>query len=209
VIRISEDFTIPKAIANSRKAEHDINPIILSRWSPRAYSGEGISDEELMQLLEAARWAPSSSNTQPWRFIFAKREDESEFNTILSLLTGSNSQWNTNAAVLILIISKNYDSERQRELKHNLFDAGSAFENLALQATYMGLASHPMAGFDSEKAKELLSIPEGFTPAIMVSIGKIAARETLDEDLRQREIPNQRKPLQDLMMKGTFNQDKA
>src|SRR3989344_2895943 len=137
---------------NGRKTEYPINDIFLERYSPRAMSGEKISHEELMTLFEAARWAPSSRNLQPWRFIYVER-DAPPFETFLSFLTESNRLWCQNAAVLVVTISNTKDKDGSFSPTHS-FDTGSAWENLALQATQMNLVVHGMGGhpprFDPE-----------------------------------------------------------
>ena len=202
-------FNVSKEILESRKPGHEIDPLILSRWSARAMSGEGITDEELMRLFEAARWAPSSANTQPWRFIYAKREDKENFERLYNLLKGNNLRWNKNAAALALVITKKYDDEKERELSKAEFDAGCAFENLALQATAMKLVAHPMGGYDNERAVSDLNIPNNYKTIAMIGIGKPANPDVLDEDLRAREVPSQRKPAEEIIMKGIFDSEKA
>ena len=115
-----------------RQSQYDINPLLLHRWSPRAMSGEEISDSELMRLFEAARWAPSSYNGQPWRFIYSKRNSE-PWDKLFSLMVDFNKSWAKNAAVLVVVISrKNFEHDGKPSVTHQ-FDAGAAWENLALQ----------------------------------------------------------------------------
>ena len=143
---------------NTRTTNYPIDDNFLNRYSPRAMSGEKITKEELMTLFEAARWAPSSSNTQPWRFIYTMR-DTPEFETFLSFLTENNRTWCAKAGVLVVTISKKTNTKGDQMLTHS-FDTGSAWENLALQASSINLVSHGMAGFDYDIAKEKLGIPD-------------------------------------------------
>ena len=131
--------------STTRHSEYDINAMILNRWSPRAMSGEEISDTELMRLFEAARWAPSSYNGQPWRFIYAKRNTE-HWDKHFNLMGDFNKSWTKNAAVLLVIISrKNFEHDEKPSVTHQ-FDAGAAWENLALQGETQGLVTHGMQG---------------------------------------------------------------
>ena len=195
---------LSKEIKENRKPEYEINPLILSRWSPRSIKDENISNDELMSLFEAAKWAPSSRNGQPWRFIYAKKNTE-QWNNFFNFLTDSNKTWCKNAQVLIVIISrKNFEQDNLFSRNHS-FDTGAAWENLALEATNKGLIAHPMGGFDVDKARKVLEIPDDYEIEIMVAIGKRGAKENLPENLQQREFPNLRKPLKDIIMEGKFN----
>lgn len=186
-----------------RKPEHNINPIFVNRWSPRAMTGEEISDEELMSLFEAARWAPSSYNNQPWRFIYAKRNTK-HWDKLFSLMVGFNQSWTKNAAVLVVVISrKNFEHDNNPSVTHS-FDTGAAWENLALQAETMGLVTHGMQGFDYEKAKKELEIPDDYSVEAMVAIGKRGRKEDLPKEMQEREMPSGRKPLKDIIMEGKF-----
>lgn len=189
-------FRITDEIKENRKPGHDINPLIIGRWSPRAMSGENLSDEELMPLFEAARWAPSASNKQPWRFIYAKRETE-HWDRFFDLLIDFNKLWAKNASVLALIIS-------EKSSDTHSFDAGAAWENLALEAASRGLVAHGMAGFDYEKAKDVLDIPDDFRVEAMIAIGKRAPKEVLPERMRKSEVPSPRKLLEEIVIEGKF-----
>ena len=194
---------LSEEIRATRKTDYQIHPLLLERWSPRAMSGEKISDEELMALFEAARWAPSSYNNQPWRFIYAKRETPS-WNTLFNLMVEFNQNWTKNAAVLIVVISKkNFDHNNTLSRTHT-FDAGAAWENLALEGTNKGFVAHAMEGFDYEQARKTLQIPEDYDIECMIAIGKKGKKETLSKELQERESPSPRKPLRELIMEGTF-----
>ena len=188
-----------------RQSQYDINPLLLHRWSPRAMSGEEISDTELMRLFEAARWAPSSYNGQPWRFIYAKRNSE-PWDKLFSLMVDFNKSWAKNAAVLVVVISrKNFEHDEKPSVTHQ-FDAGAAWENLALQGETQGLVTHGMQGFDYDKARRDLSIPATFDVMAMVAIGKPAPKEILPSDVQQREQASDRKPLSEIIMEGQFRE---
>ena len=186
-----------------RNSMYKINPLILSRWSGRSMIGEELSDEEIMSLFEAARWAPSSSNNQPWRFIYAKRNTE-HWNKLFSLMVEGNKIWTKNAAVLVVVISRKNFEHNEKPSKTYQYEAGSAWENLALEATSRGLAAHGMAGFDYEKAKKDLDIPDNFDVMAMIAIGKIGPKENLQPQLQEKEHPNDRKPLSEIIMEGQF-----
>jgi nitroreductase len=188
-----------------RRAQYDINPLLLHRWSPRAMSGEEIPDMELMRLFEAARWAPSSYNGQPWRFIYVKRNTE-HWDKLFNLMVDFNKSWAKSAAVLVVVISrKNFEHDEKPSVTHQ-FDAGAAWENLALQAETQGLVTHGMQGFDYEKARRDLSIPDVFDVMAMVAIGKPAPKEVLSAEFQKREQPSDRKQLSEIIMEGKFRE---
>ncbi len=190
----------------TKKPDYPINSLILKRWSARAMSGETITKEALMTLFEAARWAPSSYNNQPWQFIYAMR-DTPEWKTLFNLLGEFNQNWCKNAAVLIVIISKNNFTYNNKPARTHSFDTGSAWENLSLQATDMNLVSHGMEGFDYDKAKKELGIPpDDFTVEAMCAIGKPGKKEVLSEDLQKREEPSDRKPITEFVFNGKFKE---
>ena len=168
-------------------------------------SEEEISDTELMRLFEAARWAPSSYNGQPWRFIYAKRNSEN-WDKLFNLMVDFNKSWAKNAAVLVVVISrKNFEHDGKPSVTHQ-FDGGAAWENLALQGETQGLVTHGMQGFDYEKARRDLSIPATFDVLAMVAIGKPAPKEILPTDVQQREQASDRKPLAEIIMEGKFKE---
>ena len=187
-----------------RKPNYLINKIFLNRWSPRAMSDEEVTDEELMTLFEAARWAPSSYNTQPWRFIYAKKNTEN-WNIFFNLLVEFNKSWAKNAAVLVCIISKKtHDLNNQPAPTHS-FDAGSAWENLALQASINNIVAHGMEGFDYEKARKVLKVPNEFQVEAMFALGKPGSTENLPKELQEREKPSTRKELKEIVVEGIFS----
>jgi nitroreductase len=186
-----------------RIVEYNINPLFVNRWSPRAMSGEEISYDDLMGLFEAARWAPSSYNNQPWRFIYAMRNTD-HWQRLFSLLVDGNKIWAQNAAVIIAVISrKNFEFNEKPAITYQ-FDAGAAWENLALEATTKGLVTHGMQGFDYNAARKVLAVPDSFDIMAMVAIGKLGQKENLPNDLQEREYPSDRKPLKEIVMEGKF-----
>ena len=190
------------SIMSNRKPQYNVSATIINRWSPRSMSGESIMDDELMSLFEAARWAPSSYNGQPWRFIYVKR-DTPEWHTFFDLLVEFNKSWCKNAAALVLIISKNDFVHSGEPSRTHSFDTGAAWQNLALQGTMNGLVVHGMSGFDYEKAKQVLNIPDGYTVEAMCAVGKPGSKKSIDEELKER---SNRKPVEEFVSEGTFKE---
>ena len=190
-------------IQTKRTSEYSINPLILSRWSPRSMTGEELGDDEIMSLFEAARWAPSSFNNQPWRFIYAKRNTE-HWDRLFNLLVDVNKTWAKNAALLAVVISRKNFEFNEKPARTHQFDTGSAWENLALEASSRGIVAHGMQGFDYEKAKTELGIPADFEVMAMIAIGKRGSKENLPTELQDKEKPNDRKALKDIIMEGTY-----
>lgn len=166
-------------------------------------TGEEISDQDLMLIFEAAKWAPSSRNEQPWRFIYAKRNTP-HWQTFFSLIKESNQSWAKNASALIVIISKKTFSHDGTPNPHYSFDAGAAWENIALQANINGFVAHAMAGIDFQRARVALQIPGDYSVECMVAIGKQGKKEELPEVLQQREFPKERRLLKELVTEGVF-----
>jgi nitroreductase len=165
-------------------------------------SGEPLNHEEFLRLIEAARWAPSSFNSQPWRFIYAHRNTPS-WSRLFDLLVPFNQEWAKNAAVLVVILSKKtfeYDGKPSRT---HSFDTGSAWQNLSLQGWAMGLAIRGIGGFDYEKARTELKIPDDYNIETMCAIGKIGKKEDLPKEMQEREFPTDRKPTDELVCQGT------
>ena len=190
-------------IQTKRTSEYPINPLILSRWSPRSMTGEELGDDDIMSLFEAARWAPSSFNNQPWRFIYAKRNTE-HWDRLFNLLVDGNKTWAKNAALLAVVISRKNFEFNEKPARTHQFDTGSAWENLALEASSRGIVAHGMQGFDYEKAKTELGIPADFEVMAMIAIGKRGPKENLPTELQDKEKPNDRKALKDIIMEGTY-----
>ena len=187
----------------TRRATHPINPFILNRWSPRSMTGEELKNEDIMSLFEAARWAPSSYNNQPWRFIYARRNTE-HWDRLFNLLAEGNKTWAKNSALLVVVISrKNFEYNEEPARTHQ-FDAGFAWGNLALEAYSRGIVTHAMQGFDYEKARADLEIPTDFEVMAMIAIGKKGPKEILPPELQEKEKLSDRKPLKDIIMEGIY-----
>ena len=190
-------------VENNRKAEYPIDPVFLNRWSPRAMSGESLTDDELMPLFESARWAPSSYNAQQRRFLYARR-DTPNWDFFFDLMVGSNKVWAKNAAVLVVVISRKNFEYNDKPSRTNMYDTGAAWENLALQGSLNGLVVHGMQGFDYEKARRVLKIPDHYEVCAMIAIGKKGRKEDLPKALQEMEEPNGRRPLREIAREGAF-----
>ncbi|HEX2146229.1 MAG TPA: nitroreductase family protein [Pseudorhizobium sp.] len=192
--------------SNNRQSEHPIDTFFLDRWSPRAFTGDPMSRETLLTILDAGHWAPSSGNNQPWRFIYALRDTES-WPVLLDILNAGNRRWAQNASALIIFVSRSFRISTQGERKPaytHSFDTGSAWFSIAAQAMKLGYHAHGMEGMDREKAIQMLDIPEGFRVEAACAIGKLAPKETLPEDLQERETQSRRKPLSEVAFEGRF-----
>ncbi|MBP6904894.1 MAG: nitroreductase family protein [Candidatus Pacebacteria bacterium] len=187
-------------IVNTRTTEYDINDIFLKRYSPRAMSGESISRNELMTLFEAARWAPSSRNEQPWRFLYAFKNTP-DFELFFSFLTESNQLWCKQASVLIIGLSKKIGQDGNPNPKHSL-DTGAAWENFALQGTNAGLVIHGMGGYHEEILRNELNLSNEYQIELMITVGKPGKIEELPEKLQEREKPSHRKNLEEIIFEG-------
>jgi len=189
--------------SEKRKADYPIDNLFLDRWSPRAMSGEPVSQAELMVLFEAARWAPSSYNNQPWRFLYARR-DTPQWQTFFDLMVEFNQSWAKNAGALVLFISKTtMDMNGEPSVTHS-FDTGAAWGSLALQGWLKGLVVHGMQGFDYERARTALNIPAGFQVEAMAAVGKPADKSALPPGLQERESPSERRQLDETVCEGPF-----
>lgn len=192
-----------------RKPAHpNTSDIFSSRRSLYAMSGQALTDQELQALFEALRWAPSSYNAQPWRVLYAKRGTK-QWDTYFNLLVDFNKKWAANADVLLVIVSKNnFEHNGKPSITHS-FDAGAAWQNLALQAHMMGLVAHGMEGFDYAQAKKSLSIPEGYSVEAMAALGKRGTKKNLPLDLQNIEDnASGRKAVDDFAFNGTWPKGK-
>jgi len=181
-----------------RQSDYPIEPLILNRWSPRAMSGEPLSDDALFPLFEAARWAPSSYNAQPWRFIYAKRETEA-WRALFELLVPFNQSWVGDASVLVVIASHTVFESNGKPSSTHSFDTGAAWENLALEGSARGLVVHGMQGFDYEKAKRVCKLHDNYVVEAMIAIGKPGKTEDLPQNIQDKETPSSRKPFEELI----------
>jgi nitroreductase len=176
-----------------------IEDFLARRWSPRAFSQKAVPAEALCSLLEAARWAPSCFNEQPWRFIVATKEEPEAFETLLGCLREANRIWAGRAPVLMVVAAKAAFDHNGKPNRHAGHDVGLAVENLMLQAVAMGMFAHAMAGFDAAKVRETCGVPEGYDPLVAVAVGYPGDPGDLPEDLKERELaPRERKPLESL-----------
>jgi nitroreductase len=188
----------------TRVTTQPIDALFLDRWSSRALSGEALSEAELMTLFEAARWAPSCGNFQPWRFLYARR-DTDFWPAFLDLLNAGNRSWAQRAGALVLVISRtHYDGDGRSCVTHS-FDAGAAWQNLALQAWLAGLVAHGIGGFDAERARRVLRVPAAYAVEAMIVLGKRGDPALLDESQRRREVPSDRRPLAQSVCEGPFS----
>lgn len=190
----------------NRQADHSIDPLFLERWSPRAFDGSAIPHEDLLSIFEAARWAPSAFNVQPWRFLYAARGD-ANWERFLDLLIPFNREWAQTASVLVYILSDSLTESRSGELAQShshSFDTGSAWVSFALQATRVGYHAHGMSGVDFERARIELAVPERFRIEAAAVIGRIGDPAILSEKLQAREAPSGRKPIAEFLFAGNF-----
>ena len=183
-----------------------VERLFIERWSARAMSGQSLENSQLMSLFEAARWAPSSYNEQPWRFLYAHRNTP-EWNVFFDLLVPFNQTWCANGAVLVVIVSDSRSSQGGTNGCAS-FDAGAAWQNLALQGSLLGLVVHGMGGFDHQKARELLNIPDYCNIEAMCAIGLPGDVNQLPEYMQKMEKPSGRKPLKEMVCEGKYSFDK-
>jgi nitroreductase len=184
------------AILSAGAGVHDL---IGSRWSPRSFSSREVSDQDLKTILEAARWAASSYNEQPWRFFVARRSDDAAYEKILGFLAPANQTWAKSAPVLMITATKRTFSHNGSPNYYAMHDAGQALANLSLQATALGLHAHAMGGFDHEKARKRLGLPDDYALGAAIALGysdvEMAART--------------RKPLSDIVFSANWNESLA
>ena len=188
-------------------AAHPILNVLQERWSARAFAPQPVATADLLSLLEAARWAPSGGNEQPWQFIVARRDDPAAFETLLACLVPANQRWAKDAGVLLLVVTRMHFARSGKPNAYALHDAGLALANLLLEATARGLATHPMAGFDAAAARTAFGIPAGFDPVTAIAVGHPGDLNALPEDLQTREVaPRQRRPLAELVFETAWGQ---
>ncbi len=187
-----------------RQADHEIDPLFVRRWSPRAMTGEPLPQDQLNRLFEAARWAPSTYNEQEWRYLYAHR-DSRHWPLFLNLLSEPNQIWCKNAAVLVVCCACRTMSRNGNPNPVCEVDLGLSMQNLLLQAVQMGLIAHAMAGFDRSKAKAELRIPEDHGVHAMIAIGHPGDPDQLPEGYREGDLnPSGRKPISEIAKEGPF-----
>jgi nitroreductase len=178
-------------------AEYPIEALFRRRWSPRSFTGAPVAQPALDSLLEAARWAASCSNVQPWHLVIARRDaDADAFAALLATLSPGNQPWAQNAGVLMLAVARTTFPANGNPNRHAWYDTGAAMAQMAMQAAALGLQLHQMAGFDPARAREAFAIPEGFEPVAAIALGHVGPAEALPEALATRETaPRQRRPV--------------
>lgn len=189
----------------ARAANTAIHPLIVERWSPRAFDASDMPAADLEVMLEAASWAPSAFNYQPWRFVYARRSDAA-WDRFVSLLIPFNAEWASRASALVFILSAEMtgEGEKAKPSHSHSFDAGAAWAMMALQATHMGYRAHAMTGVDFDAAARELQVPAGYRIEAAVAIGRQANPDHLPPALREREAPSQRKPVSEVAFEGSF-----
>ncbi len=186
-----------------RKNTYRINPLIIARWSPRSMSGAAISDKDFHAILDAARWAPSSYNNQPWRFLYAKKKSRS-WPLFFDFMVEGNQQWAKNAAVLFVVCSSKVFAYNKKRCHTHSFDTGAAWMCMALEAFNRGLVIHGMEGFDYDKARKVLKVPKNVQIECMIAVGKPAPKTKLSKDMQKREKPSDRNPLSAYAFEGLY-----
>jgi nitroreductase len=190
-------------IANKRVPDAAVNPMFLERWSPRAFDPSPLPEEDIATMFEAARWAPSCNNEQPWMFVYAASDKERE--VFLEILTEKNRIWASNAPVLAILFARRTFARSGKPNRWAGHDCGAAWVSLAFQARMLGLYAHGMAGFSQAKAYELLNVPEAEYEAMCaIAIGAYGDRDALPPEIKENEQPNTRKPLAEVAIKGKF-----
>ncbi len=187
------------------EAHPRIEKLIVDRWSPRSFDGSAIPQEDLDVIFEAAGWAPSAFNIQPWTFLYAHRGD-SNWERFLSLLVPFNQSWAKDASVIVFIVSNRMQGQGddKKPSHSHSFDAGAAWVQMALQATAMGYHVHGMTGVEFDRIDQELGIPEDHRFEAAAVIGRKAAKEELPEGLQAKEAPSGRKPVSEIAIAGNF-----
>lgn len=189
-----------------RTPTYPIHTLFLDRWSPRSFDESVMEQEDLLTILEAARWAPSAYNIQPWRFAYSLRND-AYWETFLNLLDPFNQSWAKDASALVFLMSERLNPETGKPTPTHSFDAGAAWSQLSIQATHSGYQAHAMAGIDFEKTRTALNVPAHQDIQIAIAIGKRASADRLPDMLRERELPSPRLPLDQITTYGVFSHD--
>lgn len=198
--------TVHTNAARERTADHDIETLFLKRWSPRAMSEKPLPMEDLRRLLEAARWAPSSFNIQPWRFIYGIRGSKA-FADLEAALVDANQAWAKDAGALVAIASLTVNPKSGDPAPTHSFDCGAAWMNFALQGTAMGLVVHGMAGFDRERLQHTIALPKNYAIEAMAAVGYPGKIDELPEQYQDNEEPSSRMALEDFSFEGSFPKD--
>lgn len=201
-LHTTKDFQM----ADHRVADHPTDPLFVNRWSPRAFDGASMDEADLKTILEAARWAPSAFNIQPWRFVYALNGGEG-WDTLVDLLNPFNRDWARHASALVYLMSDtlvdNKDGTTRPSGTHSL-DAGAAWAQAALQATKLGYYTHGMAGIEYDRIHEVLQVPDRFKAEMAFAVGRMGDIAALPEKLQEREAPSPRRPLAETAFKASF-----
>lgn len=194
---------------NHRQSDYPINPLFLERWATRAFDDSVMPKDDLMTILEAAHWAPSSGNSQPWRLIYTPRDSE-RWDDAVSLLMDGNQVWAKHASVLVFVVSQktrlNHSGE-EVEIGTHSFDSGSAWMSAAMQAKMLGYESHGMAGIHKDRIAAHYAIPENYAVEMAFVLGKHGDVTALPQPLQERDVPSQRLPLGDVAFESSFRAD--
>ena len=188
-------------------AEHPINDTMKRRWSPRAFSPRPMPRDDILTILEAARWAASSFNQQPWHFLVATRDEEERFTRLLGCLVPGNQVWARNASLLILTVTKQTFDHNNSPNSCCVHDIGLTACQLVLQATEMGYVTHQMAGIEADKIRETYGVPEGYDPVTGIAVGYAGDPDALPDDLREMELgPRTRRPFSEFVFADSWGQ---
>lgn len=190
--------------------QYPVHELIQRRWSPRAFADRGVEPAVLLRLVEAARWAPSCFNEQPWRYLVATRENPAEFERMLACLVEGNQLWAKQAPVLMISVARLAFAHNNQPNRHAFHDVGAASAFLTFQATALGLYVHQMAGIHVDRAKETYEIPEGFEAVAGIALGYLGDPSTLPDSLREREtMPSSRQALEAMVFGGRWGEKHA
>jgi nitroreductase len=192
------------------ETSYPLDKLLRERWSPRAFSDRLVTDEHLGSLLEAARWAPSSSNDQPWFFILAQKQNKEEFEKAVACLNPRNQTWASGAPVLLFAVARTNFDNQDKPNRHAPYDLGQAVAHLSIEATALGLQVHQMAGISADKVRETYAVPPNYEIFTGIAIAYLGNPQTLPEDLQQKEAaPRKRKPLDSFVFSGKWGQPPA
>jgi len=178
------------------QTEHEIHPILNERWSPRAFSGESVSEDAIMTCFEAARWASSSMNDQPWHFLFVQRDDEAAFKRAVECLAPSNQEWAHAAGAIVFVLVRDLQTYDGKPNRYAEYDTGQSVSQMIVQAWHLGIVAHQMGGFSREKVAESFTLADGHRPHVAIALGPIGSPDSLSEEQRANEVsPRTRRPL--------------
>ena len=189
---------------DQRVPSQDISAQFINRMSPMAFDGRAVCESDLMKLFEAARWAPSCFNSQPWRFVYGLKNTD-EWAPLFSLLMDINQKWASNCGALVAVLSKTVFEQSGQPAPTNSFDTGAAWMSFALQAREIGLETHAMWGVTHDRVKETLDLPDDTDLRAIIAVGYPGDPSSLPDNLRERETPSMRKELSEIVFKGKYS----